>query len=132
MSLPACFPLSSGQEMPTVSAVSLTTNEFPGGGVVAVYVCVCADVLDGCLDMWGGNRCMEERERGKTEKEYSPQDALGTPRHLVSGLHNRKSCFHNAATAASARSAVPGCSVSSLLQSLTTERITDRGEGHTN
>lgn len=41
VSLPACFALSSGQETPSVSAVSLTANEFPGGGVVAVYVYAC-------------------------------------------------------------------------------------------
>ena len=43
-SLSACV-LSSGQEMATVSAVSLMANEFPEGGVVAVHVCV----FDGCL-----------------------------------------------------------------------------------
>lgn len=32
VSLHACLPLSSGQETPTVSAVSLKANEFPGGG----------------------------------------------------------------------------------------------------
>ena len=37
--------LSGGQEMPTVSAVSLTANEFPGGGDT-VCVCVCLWVLE--------------------------------------------------------------------------------------
>lgn len=65
VSLPACFALSSGQETPTVSAVSLTANEFPGGGVVVlVYECVS----DECLDMRGGNRCMGEGSGG-TQKE---------------------------------------------------------------
>lgn len=50
---------------------------------------------------------MGDKEREKTEKDYNHQDALGTPTHPVSGPHNRKSCFHNAATDASARSAVP-------------------------
>ena len=61
---------------------------------------------------------MEERERGKTEKKKitaTMQDALGTPTHPVSGPHNRKSSFHNAAPAVSARAAVPGCSAPSLL-----------------
>lgn len=41
------------QEMATVSAVSLTANEFPVGGVAAAHVCAC---VDGCLDMcWGGS-----------------------------------------------------------------------------
>lgn len=43
VSLPACSAPSSGQETPTVSAVSLTANEFPEGGVV-VYVRVCVYV----------------------------------------------------------------------------------------
>lgn len=34
--------VSGGQEMPTVSAVSLTVNEFPGGGDgVCVFVSGC-------------------------------------------------------------------------------------------
>lgn len=40
VSQPARSALSSGQEMATVSAVSLMANKFPGGGVVAV-LCVC-------------------------------------------------------------------------------------------
>lgn len=41
------------QEMATVSAVSLTANEFPVGGVAAAHVRAC---VDGCLDMrWGGS-----------------------------------------------------------------------------
>lgn len=39
--LPACVALSSGQETPTVSAVSLTANKFPGGGGLAGSVCLC-------------------------------------------------------------------------------------------
>lgn len=40
------------QEMATVSAVSLTANEFPVGGVAAEHVRAC---VDGCLDVrWGG------------------------------------------------------------------------------
>ena len=30
----------NGPERPTVSAVSLTANEFPGGGLVAEFACV--------------------------------------------------------------------------------------------
>lgn len=74
--------------------------------------------VDGCLmGVWTcgvATAAWKKRERGKRKKEkieYSHQDALGTPTHPVSGPHNRKSCFHNAATAASARSAVPGRSV---------------------
>lgn len=54
---------------------------------------------------------MEERERGKQKKKNTAtmQDALGTPTHPVSGPHNRKSSLHNAAPAASALAAVPGC-----------------------
>lgn len=73
-------------------------------------MCSCVDVFDSCLDMWGANRCMAERERGKTEKEYDHhQDALETPTHPVSGPHDRKSCFHNAVTAASGCHAALGC-----------------------
>lgn len=73
---------------------------------------------------------MEEGSGEKTERENSHQDALGTPTHPVSGPHNRKGCFHNTVMAASARSAVPGWSVPSLLHSETTERITNGGRGH--
>lgn len=41
VSLPVRSALSSGQEAPTVSAVSLTANEFPGGGVLVVVVSEC-------------------------------------------------------------------------------------------
>ena len=58
-----------------------------------------------------GRKGSGEKQKKKKKKKYSHQDALGTPTHPVSGPHNRKSCFHNAATAASARSAVPGRSV---------------------
>lgn len=99
--------LSSGRETATVDAVSLMANQFPGGGVVAV--CVCVFVY---LDVWGSNRCTEEgrREKKEEERENSYQDALGNPVRPVSGSHNRKSCFHNTATAA-----VPSWSVPSLL-----------------
>lgn len=117
VSLPAWLALSSGQEAPTVSAVSLTANEFPGGGV---YVCVCA--FDRCLHLWGNKHCMDERERAKTEKGCSHHGALGTPVHPVLGPHSRKSCFRNAATAASAHSAVTG---GSLRCAETTERVKD-------
>lgn len=48
--------LSGGQEMPTVSAVSLTANEFPAGGDnvfwVCVWVCVC---FGGVRTSWNGD-----------------------------------------------------------------------------
>lgn len=44
-SLPARWALSSLQEMASVSAVSLMANEFPGGGVVAMNVCLCVCVF---------------------------------------------------------------------------------------
>lgn len=59
--------LSSGQEMAAVSAVSLTVNEFPGGGVVYVGV-------DGCLNTWGGNRGKTE---GKRRKKIEPPGCSG-------------------------------------------------------
>lgn len=72
VSLPACLALSSGQETPTVSAVSLTANEFPGGGVVVVvYECVS----DECLDMRGGNRC--KKGVGENRKRKQPPGCSG-------------------------------------------------------
>lgn len=49
--LPAYSAISSGQEMATVSAVSLMANKFPGGGVVAVccVLCVCALCVCMCV-----------------------------------------------------------------------------------
>lgn len=73
VSLPACLALSSGQEAPTVSAVSLTANQFPGGGAVVVYECVS----DECLDMWGGNRCMEEGSGEENRKRKQPPGCSG-------------------------------------------------------
>ena len=49
VSLPACLALSSGQETPTVSAVSLTANEFPGRGGWCMYVSMCVCV---CVSVW--------------------------------------------------------------------------------
>lgn len=71
VSLPS---LSSGQETPTVSAVSLTANEFPGGGVAVVY----ASVSDECLDIWASNRCMEDGSGGK-QKEKTATRMLWEP-----------------------------------------------------
>lgn len=59
--------LSNGQEMAAVSAVSLTANEFPGGGVVCVGV-------DGCLNARGDNRGKTE---GKRRKKIEPQGCSG-------------------------------------------------------
>lgn len=73
---------------------------------VGWWRCDCT-VFDGCLDVWGSNRCIEEGKiGGGKERENSHQGALGIPVHLVSGSDNRKNCFHNTAVTASAHSAV--------------------------
>lgn len=92
---------------------------------VGWWRCDCT-MFDGCLDVWGSNRCIEEGKiGGGKERENSHQGALGSPVHLVSGSYNRKNCFHNIAVTASAHSAVLSWAFSSLLHSETSERITE-------
>lgn len=72
--------LSGGQEMPTVSAVSLTANEFPGGGVnVCVFMGVttswmATDLVE--VESRGGSRERKTREKtqpsGCSENLYTP------------------------------------------------------------
>lgn len=99
---------------------------------VGWWRCDCT-MFDGCLDVWGSNRCIEEGKiGGGKERENSHQGALGSPAHLVSGSYNRKNCFHNIAVTASAHSAVLSWAFSSLLHSKTSERITEWSRGHAN
>lgn len=117
VSLPARLALSSGQETATVSAVSLTANEFPGGGVVAVCVCV----------LMGAWTCgvVTTAWKKKGGKKNTATRMLWEP------LHTR---FQGHTTGRGAFTTLlwlplPSCPVPSLLRSETTDSITDRGRG---
>ena len=74
VSLSACSALSRVQEAPSVSAVSLTANEFPGGGVVlAVCVCVCV------MGVWMVATTAWEKGRGEKHKKNTAARMLWEP-----------------------------------------------------
>lgn len=124
--MPACLALSSGQETATVSAVSLTANEFPGGGVVAVYVCVyecvCLCILKGVWTCGVATTTWKKGE-GKNRKRIQPPGCSGNPNTPGFRAEQQEELLSQRCYC-SARAAAPSCSVYSLLRSETSDSIT--------